>query len=68
MRKFDWVSDVRVRMREEGHIFYGEIYIVPADERNLLARLDEARTKAEDLDWRVGDVVVTFVKSVPEGV
>lgn len=60
-----WVSDVRVRLREEGHIFYGEIYIVPADERNLVARTAEARDKAEALDWRVGDVVVTFVTEVP---
>jgi cation diffusion facilitator family transporter len=67
MRKFDWVSDVRVRMREEGHIFYGEIYIVPRDERNLVARTEQARTKAENLDWRVGDIVVTFVTDVAKG-
>ena len=35
----DWVQDVNVRLREEGHIFYGEARIVPKEVPDLVPRL-----------------------------
>ena len=32
----DWVKDARVRLREEGHVFAGEAFVVPDHESGLL--------------------------------
>ena len=58
MRKLDWVEDVVVRLREEGHVFYGDITVVPSDERGLTAKLHAAREQMMALDWRLYDVTI----------
>ena len=58
LKKLGWVTDAIARMREEGHIFDGEIFIVPSSEQDLVARLAEAQELVRKLDWRVRDVVI----------
>ena len=68
LRRLDWVKEVRVRLREEGHVFAGEALVVPEDEENLVERLEEAADRLLGLDWRLHDVVVVPVSEVdPEG-
>jgi cation diffusion facilitator family transporter len=57
-----WVQGAEVRMREEGHVFNGELFVrvVEGDCRDLRARLEEARRAATAVDWRVHDIVVEF--------
>lgn len=62
-----WVRDAAVRMREEGHVFTGEVFVVMADAGgtgDLPARLAEAARAASAVDWRVHDVVVTVVEAL----
>lgn len=66
MRNLSWVRDARVRMREEGHVFFGEIFLVLREERNVVRRLHEAAELAKSLDWRVHDVVVSAVEDLEE--
>jgi cation diffusion facilitator family transporter len=66
LEKRDWVAAAEVRLRDEGHVFFGEITIVPTDERNSLDRLDEARELIRSLDWRLHDVVVTLARTPVE--
>jgi cation diffusion facilitator family transporter len=61
----DWVRDARVRLREEGHVFAGEALVVPKDENELLRHLEEAREGLDELDWRVHDVVIVPLESLP---
>ncbi len=62
LEKLDWVEKVDVRMREEGRVFFGEIFVVPrvddmsADE--LIDRLSELAAQARAFNWRVHDVCV----------
>ena len=56
-----WVADAEVRLREEGEVLNGEVFVVPRDESNLVARLAEAEKVAGEADWRVHDVVATAV-------
>jgi cation diffusion facilitator family transporter len=65
LRRLPWVSDVRVRMREAGHVFLGEAFIVPADQRQPLARIQEAIAIGTDLDWRVHELTVQLVAELP---
>lgn len=66
MRKLTWVGDVRVRLREEGHVFYGDITVVPSDERNLVAKIHDARERIMALDWRLHDVTIFPVAELVE--
>jgi cation diffusion facilitator family transporter len=62
----DWVEGVQVRMREEGHVFFGEALVVPHDDTALTDRIDLATRRARGLDWRVHDLVIMPVSSLPE--
>jgi cation diffusion facilitator family transporter len=59
LRKHAWVKDARARLREEGHVYFGEVFLVPSDETNLVEKLEQAHEEVHDLDWRLHDVVIT---------
>jgi len=57
----DWVERVAVRLREEGHVFTGEVFVLPADSRLGPERIREATETARQVDWKVHDLVVTLL-------
>ena len=67
LRKLPWVDDAHVRMREDGHVFYGEAFVVASDERGLVAKVESAVTDMKALDWRLHDLVVMPVAELPPG-
>jgi divalent metal cation (Fe/Co/Zn/Cd) transporter len=66
LRQLHWVHDARVRLREEGHVFFGEAFIVPKDEHDPIARTEESVRLAYSLDWRLNDLVVQLVRRPEE--
>ena len=66
VKKLSWVKDARVRMREEGHVFYGEVFVVPRDARNLPARIRAAERELMQIDWRLYDLVISPVPDLEE--
>ena len=60
----DWVKDAEVRLREEGHVFIGEAFVVPVDNDDLVGRLDRANQHLLDLDWRLHELVITPVPEI----
>ncbi|GAA1303786.1 cation transporter [Saccharothrix xinjiangensis] len=63
----DWVADAWLRVREEGHVFVGELLVVPTGEDGLLERLEDLGRWARDFDWRVHDLVVVPVTRIERG-
>ena len=57
LARLPWVRSVELRMREEGHVFAGEVFVVVTDVDDMPAKLEEARTVANAVDWRVRDLV-----------
>lgn len=53
-----WVETADVRLREEGHVFTGELFITAASTAELSSKVEQARRAAASVDWRVHDVVV----------
>jgi len=60
----DWVKDAEVRLREEGHVFVGEAFVVPVDNQDLVIRLERANQQLLDLDWRLHELVIAPVHEI----
>ncbi|SDL34712.1 cation transporter [Tessaracoccus oleiagri] len=69
-REVPWVKEARARVRDEGHVFHVEMFVVPLLGMDPTpAQIVELRTTLEDLDWKVHDVVVAVVDELrPEQV
>lgn len=62
-----WVREVGCRVRDEGHVFHIEAFIVPAGRRlPSLERLEAARKGCIALDWKVQDIVLVLVPELPD--
>jgi cation diffusion facilitator family transporter len=60
LKQLEWVCGVRVRLREDGEVISGEVFVVPRDESNLMARVSEATERACGVDWRLHDINVVL--------
>jgi cation diffusion facilitator family transporter len=65
----DWVERGAVRLREEGHVFTGEVMVVPrasalTDGEGLMERLEELAEHLLSLEWKVYDIVVVPVREI----
>ncbi|MFI9528722.1 cation diffusion facilitator family transporter [Micromonospora rosaria] len=69
VRDHDWVADAWLRLREEGHVFVGELLVVPVPGTDrLVERLEGLGAFARDLDWRMHDLVVAPVSRIDSAV
>lgn len=67
LKKLDWVRDARVRMREEGHVIFGEALVVARHEEGLTTNIEEANERLRNVDWRMHDLVIMPVADLEEG-
>ena len=69
LRALPWVAEAGARVRDEGHVFHAEAFVVPRRGRiPSLAKLVAAREACEALDWKLHDVTVVVVAELPEEV
>ena len=67
LRALPWVAAAGSRMRDEGHVFHIEAFVVPVDGRlPTLDELEEARQACIDIDWKVQDIVLVPIRELPE--
>jgi divalent metal cation (Fe/Co/Zn/Cd) transporter len=66
MRQQDWVKDAAIRMREDGRLFVGEVFVVPRDDHDLTARIGRAAEQGRALDWRLSELVISPVPALPD--
>lgn len=60
LESLDWVDSAEVRLREEGHLFFGEGYFVSRDDRPVAPeQLRAAVARVKVLDWRLQDFALT---------
>lgn len=66
LRALPWVQEAGSRVRDEGHVFHVESFVVPvAGIPPELAQLREAREAVCALDWKVQDAVVVPSEQLP---
>ena len=62
----DWVEKAEVRLREHGHLFMGEAFVVPrAGTDDLVGKLHRVVDEAKALDWRMHELAVQPVAELP---
>jgi cation diffusion facilitator family transporter len=62
-----WVADAGSRVRDQGHVFHVEAFVVPRPGYTpTLADLRRARESLTELDWKINDVVVSPVDGLPQ--
>lgn len=60
IEELDWVEQAEVRLREVGHVFFGEVFVTPrAGVADLPAKIRDAVAVALSLNWRLHDVTIT---------
>jgi cation diffusion facilitator family transporter len=66
LRGLAWTADARSRVRDEGHVFHVESFVVPADNAMpTLEQLEAAREACVAMDWKVQDLVIVPVAELP---
>lgn len=63
-----WVAAAGTRMRDQGHVFHVEAFVVPVDGELTVGRLNAARAGCMELDWKLRDTVLVPVPELPEEV
>ena len=66
-RSKPWVQRAAVRVRDMGHVFHAEVFVVPVEGVSV-DQCDALATEIAGLDWKLDDVVVAPVAELPEGV
>ena len=59
-----WVARAMVRLREHGRVLTGEVFVVPRDEADLLARFERTCERLVALDWRLHELTVVPVRQL----
>ncbi|MEQ8557604.1 MAG: cation diffusion facilitator family transporter [Henriciella sp.] len=61
LNELDWVDRSDVRLREVGHLVFGDAFLtMTGDKRPSTAQIEEAERIVRDTDWRVGDVSISI--------
>lgn len=63
--KQSWVTDFKIRLREEGHVCFGEGFIVPGEEINLTGKIEQLSKEIQELDWRIQEFIICPVEKLP---
>jgi cation diffusion facilitator family transporter len=66
VNRLPWVRESALRMRDMGHVFHVEVFVVPRRARVSVERVERARRGVVELDWRVQDVVIIVVPRLPD--
>jgi hypothetical protein len=64
VEKEEWVKKSDIRFREEGHVYFGEIFIVPVKEYKLTDKVESLQKKIYSLNWRIYDVTIMLVNEL----
>lgn len=62
---WDWVRDARVRFREEGQIYFGEVIVTVTSYEDLTTRIEEGLKMLSGHHWKIYDVVIMPVNELP---
>jgi cation diffusion facilitator family transporter len=59
-----WVREAGVRLREQGHVIAGEVFVVPRSDAIAVAQVEEASERLCRVDWRIHSLTVMPVSAI----
>ena len=65
-RGLDWVADAAARVRDEGHVFHAEVFVVPRHGHLTVQQAEDLRDGIVALDWKLQDVTVVPASEIPD--
>jgi divalent metal cation (Fe/Co/Zn/Cd) transporter len=70
LEEVPWVKDVGIRLRDEGMLVSGEVFVVPniARDDSLTEKVTELKDRAINFHWRIYDIVVMPVEELEDPV
>ncbi|MDP1604236.1 MAG: cation transporter [Legionella sp.] len=63
IKREKWVESVNLRFRDEGHIFFGDIFIIPKKEEISTETIQKLHDKIKDYHWRLHDIMIMIAPS-----
>lgn len=65
-RETAWVADAVGRVRDEGHVFHVEMFVVPVAGAAVTGQqCEDLRTALSEVEWKIHDVVIAPVAAIP---
>jgi cation diffusion facilitator family transporter len=61
-----WIKESQIRLREEGHIYFGEAFVVPAQTDHITQLIEETRRDIENMHWKMHEFLITLVMTLPD--
>ena len=66
-KNLDWVKDVRIRLRENGAVFFGEAFVIPKETvsgaQEITKKIERAYRDVRKIDWKVHDITIQPVRA-----
>ena len=64
--RLDWVDHAAVRLREQGHVITGDVFVVPRVHAaaDLVPRIEQASDELAEVDWRLHGLTVMPVSRI----
>lgn len=63
---WDWVEQARVRFREHGQVYFGEIMVICKDGINIPKQIETGIQQLSSYHWKIYDVTIMPVERFPE--
>ena len=64
--RMEWVDRAAVRLREQGKVVSGEVFVVPSDGASLVPALEHAADELQRLDWRLHGLTIMPVSRLED--
>jgi cation diffusion facilitator family transporter len=64
--ELDWVDKAAVRLREQGHVLNGDVFVVPHADEVKVAQIEDASRTLAQIDWRIYNLTVMPVSALTD--
>lgn len=61
-----WIREFAFRFRENGQVYFGEVFVVPATGEDLVRKIESLKGSIRDIHWKIHDVTIMPVDELPQ--
>jgi len=66
VNSWEWVKEADVRFREQGQVYFGEVFIVPHQNTDITKEVEKGLKLLQNYHWKIYQVTIMPVKSLSE--